>query len=64
MIIMVRDGMGLNFISITYSISRLWLVGPVSEKMDVAISNLFSLFEVYYQPPYQISSKSDGKHGS
>ena len=48
MIIMVRDGMGLNFISITNSISRLWLVGPVSEKMDVAISNLFSLFEVYY----------------
>ena len=39
---MVRDGMelftrGVNFISS----SRLWLVGPVGQKMFKAISNLF-----------------------
>ena len=34
------------------SISPFWLVGVVGQK----------LFFSYYEPPYQVSFKSDGKH--
>ena len=42
-----------------YAVGQFWLVGPVAQKMVVAITNLFKVVLFRYQPPYQISSRSD-----